>query len=62
MLSSGLRTYLAYWNTYDRTYGSIGAVIVLMLWLYLTSLVILIGGMINSILGEIREETAENAP
>lgn len=56
LLSNGLRTYLAYWNSYDRTYGSIGAVIILMLWLYLTSLVILIGGMINSILGEIRED------
>jgi membrane protein len=59
LLSNGLRTYLAYWNTYDRTYGSIGAVIILMLWLYLTSLVILIGGMINSILGEIRLDLNE---
>lgn len=59
LLSNGLRTYLSYFNTYDRTYGSIGAVIVLMLWLYLTSLVILIGGMINSILGEIGMKGAE---
>lgn len=55
LLSSGLRTYLYYWNTYDRFYGSLGAVIILMLWLYLTSLVILIGGAINSIIADIRQ-------
>lgn len=54
ILSSGLRTYLAYFNTYDRTYGSIGAVIILMLWLYLTALVILAGGIINSIIEEFK--------
>ncbi len=54
LLSNGLKTYLYYWNTYDRFYGSLGAVIILMLWLYLTSLVILIGGMINSILADIK--------
>lgn len=54
ILSFGLKTYLSYWNTYDRFYGSLGAVIILMLWLYLTSLVILIGGMINSIIEEIK--------
>ncbi|MCO6509417.1 MAG: YihY/virulence factor BrkB family protein [Aridibacter famidurans] len=58
LLSSGLRTYLYYWNTYDRFYGSLGAVIILMLWLYLTSLVILIGGAINSIIDEIRKSSA----
>ncbi len=56
LLSNGLKTYLSYWNNYDRFYGSLGAVIILMLWLYLTSLVILIGGMINSILSEIKDE------
>ena len=55
LLSNGLKTYLSYWNTYDRFYGSLGAVIILMLWLYLTSLVILVGGMINSIIAEIKD-------
>ncbi len=53
--SNGFKTYLQYYNTYDRIYGSIGAVIILMLWLYITSMVILIGGMINAILREIKE-------
>ena len=55
ILSYGFRTYLQYYNTYDRTYGSLGAVIILMLWLYLTALVVLIGGVINKSLQEITE-------
>jgi membrane protein len=31
------------------TYGSLGSVIALMFWLYLTSIVILIGGEINGL-------------
>ncbi|MDH3492861.1 MAG: YihY/virulence factor BrkB family protein [Acidobacteriota bacterium] len=54
-LSFGWKTYLVYFNNYDKIYGSIGAGIVLMLWLYLTALAILVGGMINSILRELNE-------
>lgn len=54
-LSLGWKTYLQFFNNYDKIYGSIGAGIVLMLWLYLTALAILIGGMINAVLLEIRE-------
>ncbi len=59
ILSFSFRLYLQYFDTYARTYGSLGAMIVLMLWLYLTALVILIGGAINAILIEIREEKSE---
>ncbi len=55
ILSFGFRLYLNYYNTYSKMYGSLGAVIILMLWLYLTSLVILIGGLINSILNELNQ-------
>ncbi len=58
LLSNGLKAYLQYFNTYDRTYGSIGAVIILMLWLYLTALVILVGGIINSIMEEFKSKPA----
>jgi len=52
LLTGGFRLYLRYFDSYAATYGSLGAVIVLMLWLYLTALVILIGGAINAILDE----------
>ena len=58
-LSYAFRLYLSYFNTYNKTYGSLGAVIILMLWLYLTALVILIGGSINAVLQEFTDpETA----
>jgi membrane protein len=42
------RLYLRYFDRYNVTYGSLGAVIVLMLWLYLTGAAILVGGKINA--------------
>ena len=40
--------YINNLNTYNRVYGAIGAVALLMVWLYGTSLIMLIGGEINS--------------
>ena len=48
LASAGLRGYLHFFNTYTRTYGSLGAVIMLMLCFYVTGLAILIGGQINA--------------
>ena len=48
LVSLGFRLYLEYFDSYSRTYGSLGAVIVLMLWFYFTSAAILIGGELNS--------------
>jgi membrane protein len=42
------RVYLHFFNSYSKTYGSLGAVIVLLLWLYISGLAIMIGGEINS--------------
>ena len=48
LISFGFRLYLHFFNSYSVTYGSLGALIVLMLWFYFTGLAILIGGEINS--------------
>lgn len=57
LVSFGFRLYLHFFNSYSVTYGSLGAVIVLMLWFYFTGLAILIGGEINSEL----EQSAEGS-
>ncbi len=43
-------SYLNFYNTYSVIYGSLGAVIILMLWFYLTGVTILIGGEVNAII------------
>ncbi len=48
IVSTLLRVYLRHFDSYSLTYGSLGAVIVLMLWFYLTGVAILIGGKINA--------------
>jgi membrane protein len=48
--SGTLRLYLHFFNSYSKTYGSLGAVIILMLWFYLTGLAFLIGGVVNSVI------------
>ena len=46
--SVGFRIYLHYFNTYSATYGSLGAVIILLMWFYITGLMLLLGAEINS--------------
>jgi membrane protein len=46
--SAGLRVYLHFFNSYTKSYGSLGAVIILMLWFYVAGLAVLIGGQINA--------------
>ena len=53
IFSGGFRIYLHFFDSYSKTYGSIGAIIVLLLWLYLTALVILAGGIINHVADEM---------
>lgn len=48
LVSFSFRLYLHYFNSYSKTYGSLGAVIILMLWFYFTGAAILIGGEVNS--------------
>ena len=53
--SLGFAYYVNNFNNYSRVYGGIGAVIVLMLWLYITSVIILLGGEVNALLAFERE-------
>lgn len=48
LVSYGFKLYLTYFNEYNLTYGSIAAVIILLMWFYLTGIAILVGGELNS--------------
>lgn len=47
--------YVNNFNNYAKSYGSIGGVIVLLVWLYLSSIIILLGGELNATLTFNRE-------
>jgi membrane protein len=46
--SIGFTVYVAHFNSYSKTYGSLGGVIILLTWLYISSFVILFGAAINA--------------
>jgi membrane protein len=46
--SIGLRIYIHFFGNYSATYGSLGAVIILLTWFYLSGLMLLLGGEVNS--------------
>jgi membrane protein len=46
--SGGFSYYTSNFGSYDATYGSMAAVVVLMLWLWLSTVVVLIGALINA--------------
>jgi membrane protein len=48
LVSLGFKLYISYFGSYNETYGAIGAVIMLMTWLYLSSLAIIFGAEMNA--------------
>ena len=48
--------YINNFSNYSATYGSIGGIIILMLWLYITGMVLMIGGLVNAIMQERKEQ------
>lgn len=52
VMSWGFRLYVSQYGNYNRVYGAVGAVIILMLWLYISSLIMLIGDQLNVVVGE----------
>src|SRR6185369_2744929 len=62
-ISRGLRIYLYYFPTYNSTYGSLGAVIVLLLFFYLSGVAVLSGAALNAVVQAFHVRgTAGQAP
>ena len=60
--SAGFSYYVANFSSYDKTYGSLGTVVVLMMWLYLSSFIVLVGAEFNSEIEQARGGCGEQAP
>jgi membrane protein len=50
IVSTAFSYYVGNFGNYSATYGSLGGIIILMIWFYLTGMIILIGGEINAII------------
>ncbi len=53
-VSIGFSLYVANFGAYDKTYGSLAAVVVLMLWFWVTILAVLVGAALNAEVGSDR--------
>jgi membrane protein len=54
--SLGLRWYVASLATYQKTYGTIGTALVILLWFYVSGLAMLVGAELNSVVNEVIPE------
>jgi membrane protein len=57
LVSSLFSWYLGNFANYNATYGALGAVIGLMMWMWLSTIVVLVGAELNS---EIEHQTAHD--
>lgn len=55
--SIGFSIYVSNFSSYDATYGTLGAIIVLLIWLYVGNLALLIGALANRELRRVREQS-----
>lgn len=61
LISGGFRLYVENFGAYDKVYGSLGGVVVLLLWFYLTSAVVLGAAATNKVLEMLQERTVPDA-
>ncbi len=57
LASAGFSLYVSHFANYDRIYGSLGAVVILLFWLYMSFYIVLLGAEINA---ELELQTAQD--
>lgn len=61
ILSGLFRLYVENFGNYNKVYGAVGAVIILLLWLYMSSFVLLLGDQLNVTVGEAMQQAKAKA-
>lgn len=63
LVTQGFRYYVDHFSRYNTTYGTLGGVIALLLWLYLSGAMLMIGGQINGVIfGQEQQHRQDAAP
>jgi membrane protein len=57
VISLAFRAFVANFGSYDKTYGSLAAVVVMLFWLYLSAFAVIVGAQLNS---ELEHQTARD--
>lgn len=61
-VSFGFTVFLANFGRYNEVYGSLGAVVALLMWFYLSAYVVMLGGVLNALLEKRRQTDALAMP
>jgi membrane protein len=60
--SAGFNAYVRHFHSYAKTYGTLGAAVVLMIWLYLTGLTVILGGEVNALVARKHGQAVARGP
>jgi len=60
--SIGFRYYLYFFNTYGAAYGSLGAAVILLVWMYVSGLAFLVGAELNAVISQAGQARRQSPP
>ena len=60
--SWGFSFYVLHFGEYNKTYGAIGGAVVMLMWMWISAMVLLTGALINTVLEDLSRQTPATAP
>src|SRR5205823_11062226 len=62
LASWGFSFYVLHFGEYNKTYGAIGGAVVMLMWMWISAMVLLTGALINAVLEDLSRRAPETAP